>query len=105
MKKLTLLISIFCIYSCGESKKIEKDYSSVDCSNYLLESWYKDGYEQGNLSKNDYNDNTFRDCQNGIEIWNKLRVGRGWVRMEIENTTYSYRDCFCKGFYEGYDNN
>ena len=108
MKKLLnllFLIPLFCLYSCGESKKIEKDYSSVDCPDYM-DGWYEDGYVQGNLSKKDFDDKTSRDCQNGIETWNKLRVGRGWERMDVQNSSnLPYRDCFCKGFYEGYDNN
>ena len=116
MKRLIFVLIIGVSISCNNQKKennnINKpedstvDYSVLDCSSYIVSGNYATGYEQGYLSKNDYDAKTNRDCENGIEVMNKLRRMSGIGEYYPTNVyEYKRKDCYCKGFYDGYDGN
>ena len=93
-----IFIGLFFIGCTGKTNPKVKDYSNVTCTGVIQQLDYENGYNQGYLSKNDYDDRTTRDCSNWFKVFVELRRTQGLSTDTLEKT-----DCFCGGFYDGYD--
>ena len=88
--KIFLLIFIFLsFFSCSESPN---DYGNIQCDNNSSD--YQSGYSTGEIMATATDGK--RDCSYGYENWDK-KIGPS-LGVVVTKT-----DCYCKGFYEGYD--
>ena len=86
------LIFALSLTGCGDSFNTER-LKTIDCSN--SESEYEKGIRAGEIIATASDGE--RDCKYGYDNWTVREC------PQLGLSVPEFSDCYCKGFYEGYD--